>query len=60
MTRITLEIDDAHLAAAARALGTTSSVETITAALADVALRAELIGGATAVADLSLAGHYLG
>ena len=39
MTWITLELDDAQLAAAARELGTTSPAETVAAALADVALR---------------------
>jgi Arc/MetJ family transcription regulator len=63
MTRITLELDDAHLAAAARELGTTSADETITAALAHIALRrqrAEAFGAMPAAADLSLAGHFLG
>lgn len=63
MTRITLELDDDHLAAAARELGTTSSEDTITAALADIALRrqrAEAFGAAPAAAELSLAGHFLG
>ncbi len=63
MTLITFELDDAHLAAAARELGTTTPVETVTAALADVALRrqrAEAFGRALAPSDLSLAGHFLG
>jgi hypothetical protein len=63
MTWITLELDDAQLAAAARELDTTSPAETITAALADVALRsqrAEPFGHARAPSDLSLAGHFLG
>ncbi len=63
MTRITLELDDSQLAAAGRELGTTSAVETVTAALADVALRrqrAEEFGATPASAELSLAGHFLG
>jgi Arc/MetJ family transcription regulator len=63
MTRITIELDDAHLAAAARELGTVSAAATVAAALADVALRrqrAEAFGAAPRAADLSLAGHYLG
>jgi hypothetical protein len=43
--------------------GTTSAVETVTAALADVALRrqrAEAFGATPAAAELSLAGHFLG
>jgi hypothetical protein len=63
MTRITLELDDAQLAAAARELDTISPAETITAALADVALRrqrAEAFGRSPAPSDLSLAGHFLG
>ena len=63
MTRITLELDDAHLAAVARELGTTSPDETVTAALAHIALRrqrAEAFGATPAAAELSLAGHFLG
>jgi len=39
MTRTTIEIDDAALAAAARELGTTTKVDTVNAALAFVAER---------------------
>jgi Arc/MetJ family transcription regulator len=63
MTQITLELDDVHLAAAARELGTTSTIETVTAALAEIAvrrLRAEAFGATPAAAEPSLAGHFLG
>jgi hypothetical protein len=63
MTQITLDLNDAHLAAAARELGTTSAVETVAAALADIALRrqrAEAFDATPAAAELSLAGHFLG
>lgn len=39
MSRTTIDIDDAQLAAAARELGTTSKVDTVNAALAYVAAR---------------------
>jgi Arc/MetJ family transcription regulator len=63
MTLITLEVDDVHLAAAARELGTSTPAETVAAALADVALRgqrAEAFGPVLAPSDVSLAGHFLG
>jgi Arc/MetJ family transcription regulator len=63
MTQITLELDDAQLAAAARELDTTTPAETVTAALAEIALRrqrAEAFGTNPAAAELSLAGHFLG
>ena len=42
MSRTTIDIDDAQLAAAARELGTTSKVDTVNAALAFVANRRKL------------------
>lgn len=61
MTRITLELDDVDLAAAARALGTTSAAETVAAALAEVAVRRQRREAfPLAPADRTLAGHYLG
>ncbi|MDN5914928.1 MAG: type II toxin-antitoxin system VapB family antitoxin [Pseudonocardia sp.] len=39
MSRTTIDIDDDHLVAAARELGTSSKVETVNAALAFVAQR---------------------
>ena len=61
MTRITLELDDVHLAAAARALGTGSPADTVAAALAEIALRRQRDEASLlAPAERSLAGHYLG
>ena len=42
MTRTTIDLDDAHLEAAAKELGTTSKVETVNAALAFVVNRRKL------------------
>jgi len=63
MMQITLELDEAHLASAARELGTTSPAETVAAALAQIAvrrMRAEDFGAAPAGAEPSLAGLFLG
>lgn len=61
MTLITLELDDSHLAAASRALDTASPAATVTAALAEVALRGQRDETShLAAAERSLAGHYLG
>lgn len=63
MTQITLELDEAHLAAAARELGTTSPAQTVIAALTEIAvrrLRAEAFGTTLADAEPSLAGLFLG
>lgn len=56
MTRTLIDIDDEALAAAARELGTSTKVETVNRALADIAGRAARVNF---VAAMATAEHYL-